>query len=344
MDSYNLPKLIIDDAIPFLKERLDGKFIARYLPGEKICRNDSEDADGLIVRTRTRCDAGLLEGTPVKFVATATIGVDHIDTDYCYAHNILWQNAPGCNAPAVAQYVWRALFKLGFAEINTAGETPTLGVVGKGHVGSIVVEWGRRLGFNVIVSDPPRKARGLDDEDYLSLEELMQRADAVTFHTPLIKKPENSPGITYHLADEKMLSMLKPGAILINAARGGIVDEDALIKAKKGKNLKICIDTWEGEPKINPATLKAADIATFHIAGYSLQGKQRATRAILEGLERCFGVPLMKDGLANAYTPPEVLTREVIERSYDIMADDTSLRNHPSEFEIRRKAYSFRNE
>lgn len=181
--------LIIDDAIPFLEGRLEKDFTFRLMPGAGISRADLAGADGLLVRTRTRCDASTLEGTPVSFVATGTIGLDHIDGDYCDAHAIEWRNAPGCNAPAVAQYVWRALFQLGFAEMRGRdGGAPVLGVVGKGNVGSIVTQWARALGFRVIVSDPPRAARlaesGNLDEDYLPLHDLMEKADAVTFHTP----------------------------------------------------------------------------------------------------------------------------------------------------------------
>lgn len=348
MESAQLPKLVIDDAIPFLENRLDSCFRQAILPGEEITREDLMDADGLLVRTRTKCNASLLDGTPVTFIATGTIGLDHIDRDYCDSHGIEWQNAPGCNAPAVAQYVWRALFQLGFGEMKKNGKMPTLGVVGMGNVGSIVVEWGRRLGFNVIVCDPPRAALGLDDEDYLSLHELMSRADAVTFHTPMIRETARKDGIeirpTYHLADREVLENLRPGAILVNAARGGIVDEESLREIKDEKGLRVCIDTWEGEPAIDLETLKMADIATFHIAGYSRQGKERATRAILEGLERHFNVELSKEGLTGEYQLLKELSREAIERSYDIMADDRLLREAPECFETRRNAYKLREE
>lgn len=337
-------KLVVDDAIPFLEGRLDGLFDYRIMPGAAISNEDLKDAQGVLVRTRTRCNAALLDNTPVSFVATGTIGLDHIDTHYCDAHNIHWQNAPGCNAPAVAQYVWRALLELGF---NI--DTDTLGVVGKGNVGSLVVEWGRRLGANVIVSDPPRSDRGLTDENYLPLDELLSRADAVTFHTPLIKSAGEDPfgyfmTPTVHLANRANLALLKPGAILINAARGGVVDEEALAEAKRSKGLRIAIDTWEGEPQINPAHLDIADIATFHIAGYSRQGKERATHAILSGLEQHFGVSICKDGLAGPYTPSESLTAQSIIDSYDIMADDRLMRERYKDFEYLRDNYPLREE
>lgn len=341
------PKLIIDDAIPFLDGRLETHFDCRYLPGEQITKADLRDADGLLVRTRTRCDEALLGDTPVKFVATGTIGLDHIDTEWCEANGVHWQNAPGCNAPAVAQYVYRALAELGLPfrlDGIPQEKRPVIGVVGKGNVGSIVVDWGRRLGFNVIVSDPPRAERGLDDEDYLPLEELMERADAVTFHTPLIKKGNAQFKPTYHLAGEKELSRLHAGALLVNAARGGIIDEEALIKAKDEKGLKIAIDTWEGEPEINTALLDVADIATFHIAGYSRQGKERATRSILTGLEEHFGVILPMTDLALPYSVPENLTESSIIDSYDIKTDDYLMRREYGMFETLRNSYPLREE
>lgn len=338
-----MKKLIVDDAIPFLEGRLEKDFDIRIMPGAQIGREDLMDADGVLVRTRTRCDASTLEGTPVSFVATGTIGLDHIDTQYCDAHGIHWQNAPGCNAPAVAQYVWRALFELGFDPRKM-----TLGVVGKGHVGSIVAQWGRALGAKVIVSDPPRQKAGYTDEEYLPLEDLMEQADAVTFHTPLIKKPVMQDGIlmepTVHLADAATLGRLKNGAIVVNAARGGIVDERALMALKGEKGLKIAIDTWEGEPKINTDTLRGADIATFHIAGYSQQGKERATRAILEGLEKHFGVRMRCDDLCGPYKEPAELTEAAIRESYDIMADDALMRREYEDFERLRDTYPLRTE
>lgn len=341
------PKLIIDDAIPFLEGRLEQHFDCRWLPGEEISRTDLRDAEGLLVRTRTRCNAELLEDTPVKFVATGTIGLDHIDTAWCDAHGIHWQNAPGCNAPAVAQYVFRALPELGL-NLRLDGipqdERPTLGIIGKGNVGGIVAEWARRLGLNVLVSDPPRSARGLDDEDYLPLEEVIRRSDAVTFHTPLIRKDTERMKSTYHLAGERELAALKPGAIVVNAARGGIIDEAALIRAKAEKGLRLAIDTWEGEPVVNTDLLDAADIATFHIAGYSRQGKERATRAIMTGLEEHFGVILPVSDLAGPYTPPENLTEETIRKSYDIMTDDYLMRREHEDFERLRNFYPLREE
>lgn len=337
-----MAKLIIDNAIPFLDNRLDDHFDCTILPPAEITPDAVRDADGLLVRTRTRCGAPLLEGSNVKFVATGTIGLDHFDIPWLQKAGIDWHNAPGCNAPAVAQYTWSALLRLGFRP-----KEMTLGVVGLGNVGSIIAEWGRRLGARVIVCDPPRADRGLKDENYISLEQLMSEVDAVTFHTPLIRtKGETLDTFypTYHLADYAALNRLKEGAIVVNAARGGVVEEQALARVKQEKHLKVALDTWEGEPAVNPDSLALADIATFHIAGYSRQGKERATYHILKNLENHFGVQLDKEGLAPLYTPPESLTEEQIIDSYDIMADDAEFRRHPQDFESLRDNYALREE
>ena len=336
------PLLIIDNLIPFLEGRLENDFECRYLSPARITPEAVARARGLLVRTRTRCDAPLLGGSDVEFVATGTIGLDHFNIPWLESRGIDWHNAPGCNAPAVAQYVWTALLRLGFDPAKM-----TLGVVGKGHVGSIVTEWGRHLGAKVIVCDPPRKVLGLTDEEYLDLHELAARADAVTFHTPLIRSRGNTPETSFPtlgLADAEVLSLLRDGAIVVNAARGGIVDEEALLSIKEGKKLKTAIDTWDGEPYVNRRLLEASDIATFHIAGYSRQGKERATHAILTYLEKHFRVRLRKDDLAGPYRLPEGLSCASITASYDIMADDAEFRRHPEDFETLRDTYDLRPE
>lgn len=336
------PLLIIDNHIPFLEGRLEKDFECRRLSPAEITPEAVADARGLLVRTRTHCSAPLLENSKVEFVATGTIGLDHFDIPYLTKRGIDWHNAPGCNAPAVAQYVWTALLRLGF---NPAAMT--LGIVGKGHVGGIVAEWGRALGAKVIVCDPPRKDMGMQDENYLDLKDLMAQADAVTFHTPLIRKPGDSPSTMYPtlgLASREVLSRLREGAIIVNAARGGIIDEEALLELKPQKGFLTAIDTWAGEPQVDLRLLDASDIATFHIAGYSQQGKERATHAILSNLEKHFNVTLSKDGLAGPYRMPEGLTREMITDSYDIMADDAEFRARPQDFERLRDEYPLRNE
>lgn len=206
-------KIIADKNIPFLEGRIAGAELLS-LPACEINRAAVKNADALIVRTRTRCDAALLSGSDVRLVATATIGTDHIDMPWCAANGITVRNAPGCNAPGVALYVWASLLRAGFKPSESV-----LGVVGRGHVGSIVAQWGRRLGCEVIVCDPVREEAGLTDENYLPLAELLRRSDAVTLHTPLTRGGRYP---TFHMVNDATLRYMKAGAILVNAARGGM--------------------------------------------------------------------------------------------------------------------------
>lgn len=330
-------KIIVDNKIPFIKGRLEPLGEVVYADPFGFTPQLVRDADALIIRTRTRCDADLLEGSDVKLVATATIGTDQIDIPWCESNGITVENAAGCNAPGVAQYVWSALLRNGFDPSRH-----TLGVVGKGNIGSIVADWGRRLGAKVIVSDPPRRVRGLTDENYLPLEVLLSEADAVTLHTPLTRTGEHS---TFHLISEKELKLMKPGSILINAARGPVVDNTAWSLHLANGDAKGVVDVWEGEPHIDPLLLGRALIATPHIAGYSREGKERATRMVLEAVERKFGVSLDKSGLTGAYQPPlgSIAASPIIE-SYNPAADTAALRDSPGDFEKLRSDYHYRDE
>lgn len=307
------------------------------LPASEIKREVVSDADALIVRTRTKCNRELLEGSKVRLVATATIGTDHIDLEWCEKNGITVRNAPGCNAPGVALYVWSSLLRNGFDP-----EHSTLGVIGCGNVGSIVAQWGKRLGAEVLVCDPPRKEMGFTDYTYLPLEEVMRRSDALTLHTPLTYKG-NHP--TYHLIGEHSIKNLKEGAILVNAARGEVTDTNIVTEAiENGKIGKAVIDTWEGEPNINSRLLELADIATCHIAGYSVEGKQRATRMALEAVRNCLGIEVDLTGLADPYKEPENLNIERIKESYNPEQMTSELKRHPERFETLRNTYSLHSE
>lgn len=323
-------KAIVESKIPFLADRLAaiGGVELTVLPAAGITPDAVRDADALFVRTRTRCDSALLSGSKIKFLATATIGTDHIDTEFCRAREITVANAPGCNAPAVAQWVMAAAETLrpeGLAGL-------TIGIVGVGHVGSIVSAYARSLGMNVIEHDPPR---GLD----AGLEETAARADILTFHTPLTL---GGPCPTHHLFDSRLAEIVKPGAIVMNAARGAVTDTRALIHAREKRGAILAIDCWEGEPDINAALLAGAAIATPHIAGYSLQGKQRASQMVLDAFRRYIGLDDETDTTiaraAMTLTPGEAAA------SYDIMADTRALRAAPAGFEQLRNSYTLRNE
>ncbi|MDE5841040.1 MAG: 4-phosphoerythronate dehydrogenase, partial [Muribaculaceae bacterium] len=255
-------KIIADRNIPFIEGRVKGAELI-MLPAAEIDKKAVRDADALIVRTRTRCDASLLKDSKVKVIATATIGTDHIDIPWCTQHGITVRNAPGCNAPGVALYVWASLLRHGFEPRES-----TLGVIGCGNVGGIVAHWGERLGARILVCDPPRKELGLKDHEYLPLEELMTQSDAVTVHTPLTMEGSYP---TFHMINEVTLGSLRQGAVFVNAARGEVAATGSLCMAiAEGKIRHAIIDTWENEPNIDPHLLSLADVATCHIAGYSV--------------------------------------------------------------------------
>lgn len=328
-------KIIADDNIPYLRGRLEPVADVEYVDQHGFTPEIVKDADALLIRTRTQCNKALLEGSNVKLVATATIGTDQIDIPWCESAGIEVKNSPGCNAPGVAQYVWASLLRMGFEPGKH-----TLGVVGRGNVGEIVAEWGKRLGAKVYVCDPPRRRRGIAD-NYLPLERIMAECDAITLHTPLTLTGADA---THHLLNNDMLKLLKPGAMLVNAARGPVVDFKALRPYVMEGKIRCAIDTWEWEPKVDSELLSNLDFGTFHIAGYSRQGKERATRMVLEAVEEKFGISVDKSGLALPYTPPSRLSPAIILESYNPAFDTESLRRNPEAFDMLRRNYNYREE
>lgn len=334
-------KIIADDNIPFLKGRLEPIADVVYADQFGFTPELVRNADALLIRTRTLCNEALLGGSSVKAIATATIGVDQIDIPWCHAHGIAVRNAPGCNAPGVAQYVWSALLRKGVRP-----ETHRIGIVGHGNVGSVVATWGESMGFDIMLCDPPVRDRLTDAGDneqasrYHDLETLLRECDVVTFHTPLTRS-----GLypTYHLFDLPEASLMRRGQILINAARGPVAANEALLAAHD-KGVSLIIDTWEGEPDIDLRVLEAADIATFHIAGYSHEGKQRATRMALEALSDMLGINPDTSGLASAPQPGQNISPEAIIASYDPQTDDAALRDTPAAFDDLRANYNYRHE
>lgn len=329
-------KIVIDDAIPFIKDRLPKHVETVYIPGSEITADKIKNVDALIVRTRTRCDSSLLEGSDVRLVATATIGTDHIDMDWCEKNGISVRSAPGCNAPGVAQYVFSSLFKSGFDLKNDI-----LGVVGHGNVGSTVVSWARKMGIKILVNDPPRKERGERDQEYKELSELLHTCDAVTLHVPFTKSGHYP---TYHLIGEKEIGMMKPGTILINSSRGGVVEEKALKSALKDKRIKAVTDVWQNEPHIDRELSQLCLISTPHIAGYSEEGKKRATRMVLEALRDVLHISTDLSGLECVPEDGRIITKELILSSYDPQKDHDELTGNPLRFEALRNNYQYRHE
>ncbi|MCX4332163.1 MAG: 4-phosphoerythronate dehydrogenase [Paramuribaculum sp.] len=330
-------KIVVERNVPFIADALRkaGVTVTELAAGE-IDRAAMADADALVTRTRTRCDASLLEGSRCTLVASATIGLDHVDCEWCRNAGIEVANAPGCNAPGVAQYVISTLVAAFGPELSGR----TLGVVGVGHVGSIVARWARQAGMEVLECDPPRqKAEG---GDFTDLTTVAARADAITFHVPMTHEGEDA---TWHLADERFFSLLQKKPLIINTARGAVIDNKALLKAlDSGLVGKAAIDCWEGEPEISLELLHKAFVATPHIAGYTRSGKARASQIALEAICRHFGLSgLSIDEPVAPYAPDDLTTQEIAE-SYDPIADSEPLRRDPGAFETLRNTYVLRPE
>jgi len=336
MDNTHL-KFLVESKVPFLKGLLEAYGTVDYAHPDDITPERVRDIDAMIVRTRTQCAAPLLDGSRCRFIATATIGTDHIDLPWCAARGITVANAPGCNAPAVAQYVFGTIAAMADRPLSSY----TLGVVGVGHVGSIVARWGRSLGMRVLMCDPPRsRAEG---GDWHTLADIAREADIISFHTPLTK---SGPDATLHLADETWLSTLRCKPLIINAARGPVVDTQALTQALDcGLVCAAAIDCWEGEPGISHALLQRAAVATPHIAGYSRQGKWRASQMALDALTAYFRLPRLRLPGQPPQPVPEKVTAVAVAQSYNPLAADTpALKQHPDRFEQLRNEYNLRDE
>ncbi|MGM9830984.1 MAG: 4-phosphoerythronate dehydrogenase [Paludibacteraceae bacterium] len=278
-------RVVIDSHIPYIQGLLDPYAEVQYLEPQAITAEAVRDADALIVRTLTRCSKQLLEGSRVQLIATATIGFDHIDTDYCRQRGISWTNAPGCNAQGVCDYVETAI---DYAESRQGRHRHTMGIVGVGHIGRLVAQMAQRKGYEVLLCDPPR-AMAEGGAQFVSLEAVIQKADIITFHTPLTVIGDYP---TYHLLNEARLSLLRPSCLIINAARGGIIDEAALLRRLSQTDAPtLVIDCWENEPNINTALLQRALLGTYHIAGYTKAGKLSATQMCLTAFCRHFDIP-----------------------------------------------------
>ncbi|MFH1024310.1 MAG: 4-phosphoerythronate dehydrogenase, partial [Planctomycetota bacterium] len=274
-----------DRNIPFAAEAFGTFGRIRLLPGREMTRENLRDTDNLLVRSVTRVDEKLLAGTPVRFVGTATIGFDHVDTAYLARAGIAFASAQGSNANSVAEYVTTALlFAAGRHKLTLRDKT--LGIVGVGNVGSRVDHYARLLGLRVLWNDPPL-ARKTNDPRYLPLDKVLREADILTCHVPLTKE---GPDATYHLMNAERLGALKPGALFLNTSRGPVTDGNALKELLRKKHLAGAIlDVWENEPAIDTELLRLADIGTPHIAGYSFDGKANGTRMLHEALAKFRG-------------------------------------------------------
>lgn len=346
-------KIIADNKIPFLKGVLEPVARVHYVPGREISNQHLADADALIVRTRTKCNETLLKGTPVKYIATATIGYDHIDTTYCDRAGIRWSNAPGCNAGSVKQYVASALSLIARHE-KRQFRNMCIGIIGVGHVGKKIESLARALNMPVFLNDPPRE-RAEGKQGFASVDELLSAADVVSLHVPL---QTGGPDKTHHMANETFFSRIKKGAWLINTARGEVMQTQALIRSIRQGTLKgAAIDVWEEEPFISNDLLHLAHIATPHIAGYSSDGKANGTARSVRALSRFFNLGLdnwYPDNIPGPSSPvivpgrdhenPDMVLQQIMLHTYDIMQDSNRLKSSPAQFEQFRDDYPVRRE
>jgi erythronate-4-phosphate dehydrogenase len=342
-------KIVADKEIPYLKGLLEPVAEVVYLPANSICREDLLDADALLIRTRTKCNMELLEGTKVKFIGTMAIGYDHIDANYCEVKNITWVNAPGCNSRAVAQYVTSSILSLA-EKYGFDPSEKTLGIIGVGQVGQKVERNARLLGMKILLYDPPR-ARNEGEKNFNTLENILEESDIITFHPTLERE---GPDKTWHMADESFFSRLKKPVFIINTSRGGVIDTLALKKAINEKQIIDCaIDCWENEPDIDKDLVKKCHIATPHIAGYSFDGKANATRSVLEQLNSFFQLNLPR--VAPELPIPESPVLKIpgksgnkvasaLLHSYNPLTDTKKLKSSPEKFESIRNKYVFRRE
>ncbi|KIU35876.1 4-phosphoerythronate dehydrogenase PdxB [Atlantibacter hermannii] len=347
-------KILVDENMPYARDLFARLGEVTAVPGRPIPVEELDDADALMVRSVTKVNSQLLDGKNVRFVGTATAGTDHVDQDYLAQAGIAFSAAPGCNAIAVVEYVFSALLML--AERDGFQLTDrTVGIVGVGNVGGRLQKRLEALGVRTLLCDPPRAANG-EPGDFQPLDKLVEEADILTFHTPLYK---DGPYKTWHLADEALISRLKPGAILINACRGAVVDNAALLKClEAGQKLSTVLDVWEPEPELNVALLEKVDIGTAHIAGYTLEGKARGTTQVFEAYSAFIGkpqqialdtlLPAPEFGRITLHGPLDQATlKRLVHLVYDVRRDDAPLRKVAGvagEFDKLRKHYLERRE
>ncbi len=346
-------KIIIDNKIPYIKGALEHFAEVVYLPGKETTPEVVKDADALITRTRTICNQHLLQGSKVKFIATATIGFDHIDTNYCEAAGIRWTNAPGCNAESVNQYISSALFSWSMRKRKDLAGL-AIGVVGVGNVGSKVARTCEILGMKVLLNDPPRE-RMEGSENFVTLEKIQKEADIITFHVPLNLGGKDK---TFHMGDEDFFQNLGKSPLVINSCRGEVIDTNAIYEAIEASDVDAYIaDCWENEPEIDLELLNQTEYGTPHIAGYSKDGKANGTKMSVQAVSRFFNLGIDNWEPANVELPATTVIEidgnqrreysilaEAVLSTYDIELDDDALKESPHLFEKLRGDYPVRME
>ena len=316
------PKILIDSDIPYIQGVLDPLAEVCYLPAKAITPEACHDAKALIIRTRTACNQDLLEGSQVELIASATVGTDHINRDFCKTNNIAVANAPGCNAWAVVQWVTSALY-LVTRQLPIPLSQLRIGIVGCGAVGRRLHATLTALGVHTILVDPPLQAQG--GKGYTSLAMVQQFCDIITFFYGLERRP-----------------------FILNSSRGGVVDDYALLRALERKQIRgYCLDVYENEQDVSPALLEPALLSTPHIAGYSIEGKQAATAAVLQAVCSHFGWPKLLPKLEVDETQRPFnagLSISDLAKTYDIRKDSLALKAQPYALEQLRSHYTYRHD
>jgi len=353
-------KTVVAETVMLGREAFETLGEVVVIPDRQIGPQDLADADALIIRSKTKATADLLDGSPVRFVGTATAGFEHIDFQWLEKQQIGWCAAPGCNANSVADYIMAALLHL---DIELEGRT--LGIIGVGQVGSRVAKRTEALGLRVLLNDPPREAgetfQALENSkpvgaaDFQPLGTLLKASDIVTLHVPLIAE---KPWPTLKMADCRFFEKMKRGSVFINASRGKVLDSDALLHAKANGILSHAVlDVWDPEPGIRTDVLAAADIATAHIAGHSLEGKLNGTIQVYREACQFFEIQPTWDPtpLLPAVSVPNLeidsrrksdldVLAETVASTYTILADDAALRRAVDKFDFLRANYGVRRE
>lgn len=326
-------RILADENIPKLDEYFAPYAQITRKAGRQITAADVQHTDALLVRSVTKVDQQLLQGSAVKFVGTCTIGTDHLDLDYLEQQAIAWSNAPGCNARGVVDYILSSLCVLA-EKTQSQWQDKTFGIVGVGQVGGRLAQVLQQLGLKVLLCDPPR-ARQENLHDYVSLEQIIAECDVISLHTPLTKQGQDA---TWHLLNSKHLAQLKANAWLLNASRGPVIDNTALAKLLKQRtDLRLVLDVWETEPQVDLALMAQVDIATPHIAGYSLDGKIRGTEQICHAFTEYFALTAnehsfypkqsiaLLDLTADIQLPADLY--RIIRLVYDVRSDDAAMRS-----------------
>lgn len=354
-------RIVCDKNMPYAAEAFGTLGEVTQKGGRQIAPEDVRDAHALITRSTTMVNRELLDGSAVRFYGSGVIGTDHIDIPYLASRGIVWSAAPGCNAESVANYVTAALLWLG-GRHGLALEGKTIGVIGVGNVGRRVCAHARALGLRVLANDPPRQRdpADADAQGFVPLEHVLAESDIITCHVPLT---QTGPDATWHLLRAAQFARMRPGAVFINAARGPVIETDALLAALGTRVSHAVIDCWEGEPAYRTDLLERADLATPHIAGHSYEGKVNGTAIVYRKACAFFGAEAT---CPFALPPPPVpfwqadaagrrdedVLRELVRAVYDIEADSQRLKAscvaddgaRAAAFDAQRSGYPMRRE